>query len=212
MLNDQGSLSRLTPLVLCSCLLLLAGCASVPAASPVAKVILLPDEDGKVGAITIQFGDNVREVKEAYGSVATAPVGAGLAETRIMKQSEVLAVYANVLAAQPSKPVSYVLYFGTGSKKLTDDSLAKIPEVMEKIKRRTPTEILIIGHTDTTGTDGINQQLSQVRALAVEQLLKPGAGSANPISIKWHGSHDPLIATPPNVKEPKNRRVEILIL
>ena len=75
-----------------------------------------------------------------------------------------------------------------------------------------PTEISIIGHTDTKGSDDINKNLSQKRALAVEKILKDYMPSLDRVDVQSFGSKDQLVPTPPNVNEPRNRRVEILVL
>jgi outer membrane protein OmpA-like peptidoglycan-associated protein len=46
----------------------------------------------------------------------------------------------------------------------------------------------------------------------VEKLLKDRMTMPEPMSVKWFGSKDLLVPTPPNVNEPRNRRVEILVL
>jgi outer membrane protein OmpA-like peptidoglycan-associated protein len=184
---------------------LLAGCAGT-------TVILMPDEDGKVGVVIVTTKDGARVIDQAYHKVTAGTGPAGLSQVTPLKESEVGKDYANLLRAQPAKPSSFMLYFFSGSSALTKESLAKIPQIIEKIKEQSPTEINVIGHTDTTGTHDGNQKLSLERAKVMEKLLKEKTSSANEINVKFFGSKDLLIATPPNVNEPRNRRVEILIL
>jgi outer membrane protein OmpA-like peptidoglycan-associated protein len=197
------------PLIVAACgliILLFSGCVGST------SVILMPDENGKVGAVTVKTDGDFRVIDKAYNSVTTTALGSKIAQTQALTESNVSTEYANVLKAQPTKAVSFVLYFLVGSTELTDKSQASISTVIAKINERSPTEINVIGHTDTTGLDESNIQLSLKRAKAVEKILKESMTSHNPISIKWFGWHDPMIATPPNVNEPRNRRVEILIL
>ena len=186
--------------------LCLSGCQSAT------SVILMPDESGKVGAITVKTPGDVRLINKAYNSVTTKQGASSLSETQALSEAQVDQEYAALLKAQPAKPSSIILYFVSGSTNLVKESLAIIPQVIDQIKAQMPTEISIIGHTDTTGTDNINDKLSFERAKAVEKILKDSMPTLNIVSIQSFGSKDLLVPTPPNVDEPRNRRVEILIL
>jgi len=175
-------------------------------------VILMPDENGKVGAITIKTPDDSRVIDQAYHAVTAKEGAARLSETRTLSEAQVNQEYTDVLKAQPIKPSSFILYFVSGSATLTEESQAIIPRVADSIKKRAPTEVSIIGHTDTTGTEEINNKLSLERAKTVEKILKDGIPSLEDVSVKSFGSKDLLIPTPPNVDEPRNRRVEVVIL
>ena len=189
----------------CAFIFLLAGCSAT-------SVILMPDEDGKVGAVTVRTQEESKVIDKAYHSVTTKSMGSRLSAPAALSETQVNNEYANLLKAQPTHAVSFLVYFVNRSSQLTPASLAMIPQVIAKISERSPTEISVIGHADTTGSDKLNQRLSLDRAKAVELLLKGSMVGPNPISVKWFGSHDLLIATPPNVSEPRNRRVEIYIL
>jgi outer membrane protein OmpA-like peptidoglycan-associated protein len=186
--------------------LCLSGCQSVT------TLILMPDESGKVGAITVKTPSDIRLINEAYNSVTTKQGTSRLSETQALSEAQVIQEYAALLKAQPAKPTSIILYFVTGSTNLAKESLAIIPQVIDQIKAQMPTEISLIGHTDTTGTDNINDKLSLERAKTVEKILKDSMPTLNIVSIQSFGSKDLLVPTPPNVDEPRNRRVEILIL
>lgn len=186
--------------------LYLSGCQSVT------TLILMPDESGKVGAITVKTPSDIRLINEAYNSVTTKQGTSRLSETQALSEAQVIEEYAALLKAQPAKPTSIILYFVTGSTNLAKESLAIIPQVIEQIKAQMPTEISLIGHTDTTGTDNINDKLSLERAKTVEKILKDNIPTLNIVSMQSFGSKDLLVLTPPNVDEPRNRRVEILIL
>jgi outer membrane protein OmpA-like peptidoglycan-associated protein len=186
--------------------LCLSGCQSAT------TLILMPDESGKVGAITVKTPGDVRLINKAYNSVTTKEGTSGLSETLAFSEAQVIQEYAALLKAQPAKPSSIILYFISGSTNLAKESLAIIPQVIDQIKAQMPTEISLIGHTDTTGTDNINDKLSLERAKTVEKILKDNIPTLNIVSMQSFGSKDLLIPTPPNVDEPRNRRVEILIL
>ncbi len=73
------------------------------------------------------------------------------------------------------------------------------------------TRIEVNGYTDLSGTAAYNQKLSVCRAQSVEaELVKDGV-AASEISIHGYGESGPLVPTAKGVREPQNRRVEIIL-
>lgn len=186
--------------------LCLSGCMSGT------TLILMPDENGKVGAITVRTAGDVRVIDKAYYAVTAKDGTSQLSEIQSLSEAQVYQEYADLLKAQPGKPSSFILYFITGSAELVKDSRAIIPQIIEWIKAKMPTEITIIGHTDTTGSDNVNNRLSLRRARAMEKILKDSLPSLDAVSVQSFGAKDLLVPTPPNVDEQRNRRVEIVVL
>jgi OOP family OmpA-OmpF porin len=71
--------------------------------------------------------------------------------------------------------------------------------------------VTVIGHTDTTGTDDYNMRLSDRRAAAVRDALIAQGVYAKMIKLKAMGEKDLAVPTADGVREPKNRRAQILI-
>lgn len=176
------------------------------------SLILMPDASGKVGAIVVKTKDDSRLIDKGYGSVTARAGTSHLTETRILSEADVKRDYAELLDAEPSSPISFTLYFMTGSSDLVEKSRASLPQIVERIKQQMPTEIRVIGHTDTTGTDEINDKLALKRAQDVVKLLTDRIPDLHVLAVQSFGSKELLVPTPPNVDEPRNRRVEILIL
>ena len=81
----------------------------------------------------------------------------------------------------------------------------------EAANRARAVRIQVIGHTDTSGSPTYNQRLSIRRAEAVRQALIARGTPANMISIEGVGENQLMVPTGPNVREPSNRRAQILI-
>jgi outer membrane protein OmpA-like peptidoglycan-associated protein len=80
---------------------------------------------------------------------------------------------------------------------------------VDEIARRPAPEIVVIGHTDRVGAVPYNDALSLRRAERVrDELVKVGI-TADRISVAGRGEREPLVPTPDEVAEPRNRRVEI---
>lgn len=71
--------------------------------------------------------------------------------------------------------------------------------------------VTIIGHTDSTGSDAINNPLSLNRAASVRDYLTSRGVALNRIAIDGRGSREPLVANDTDANKAKNRRVEIFV-
>jgi len=73
------------------------------------------------------------------------------------------------------------------------------------------TSVTIVGHTDNTGSDAINNPLSTERASRTRDYLSSRGVAANRFMIEGRGSHEPLVANTSEANRAKNRRVEIYV-
>ena len=71
--------------------------------------------------------------------------------------------------------------------------------------------VTIIGHTDSTGTDAVNNPLSLNRAASVRDYLATRGVASSRIAIEGRGSREPLVANDTAANKAKNRRVEIFV-
>jgi len=71
--------------------------------------------------------------------------------------------------------------------------------------------VTVVGHTDSTGSDQINDPLSRERALAVRDYLGARGVSSSRISVAGRGSHEPVANNDTEQGRAANRRVEIFL-
>lgn len=71
--------------------------------------------------------------------------------------------------------------------------------------------VTIIGHTDSTGSDAVNNPLSLNRAASVRDYLSTRSVAISRIAIDGRGSREPLVANDSVANKAKNRRVEIFV-
>lgn len=91
-------------------------------------------------------------------------------------------------------------------------SYSELNELVSYLKKNELVEIEISGHTDNTGTDQYNLQLSESRAKAVaDYIIKKGIEVAR-ISYKGYGNTKPIASNETEQGKSKNRRVEFKIL
>jgi len=112
-------------------------------------------------------------------------------------------------AVQPAR--SYLVFFDWDKATLTARARQIIKEAADASTHVQVTRIDVNGHTDTSGTPQYNKALSIRRARAVKaELIRDGV-PANVITTQGFGDTDLLVATGPGVREPQNRRVEIVL-
>lgn len=116
-----------------------------------------------------------------------------------------------VAAPAPAPSRSYLVFFDWDKATLTDRARQIIREAAENSTRVQYTRIEVNGYTDTSGTPQYNQGLSVRRARAVAAELVRNGVPQNAISIQGFGETNLLVPTGPGVREPQNRRVEIII-
>ncbi len=106
---------------------------------------------------------------------------------------------------------SYLVFFDWDKADLTDRARQIVSEAAANSTKVQYTQIEVNGYTDTSGTPKYNQGLSIRRAKTVAaELVKDGVPSSA-ISIQGFGETHLLVPTGPGVREPQNRRVEIII-
>ena len=114
-------------------------------------------------------------------------------------------------APAPAPARSYLVFFDWDKATLTDRARQIVKEAADNSTRVQYTRIEVNGYTDTSGTHQYNQGLSVRRARAVQaELIKDGVPQAA-ITIQGFGDTQLLVQTGPGVREPQNRRVEIVI-
>jgi len=185
--------------------LVLAGCAT-PSQD---LVVLLPDKEGKVGTVVVQGQKGKTVLNTAYASARTTPEGG--VQRGTASQSEVKDVFGSALAAQPPRPISFTLYFESGSDEFTEQSKQEVKRLLAEMARRQAPDITVIGHTDQVGPDPSNDALSLQRAERVKSILAGMGVTAERILTAGRGRREPLIPAAHGFSEPRNRRVEISV-
>ncbi|MCG8633503.1 MAG: OmpA family protein [Desulfobacterales bacterium] len=173
-------------------------------------VILLPGDDGRTGKVLVENQKSSTLLDKPYTYTEATSKTAGFV-VRKADPDEIKAAYARLFEAEPPKPVHFILYFKTDSVKLTPESMALLPKISRSAKEREPSEISIIGHTDTRGTPEYNVKLSLERAKEVAKILTRYDTGLKQVYIQGFGEYDLLEPTPDNTPEARNRRVEIMI-
>jgi hypothetical protein len=104
-----------------------------------------------------------------------------------------------------------MVFFDWDRSNLSQQAQQTIGQAAQAFKTRGAARITATGHTDTSGPESYNMALSLRRANAVKNELVRDGVPADAISVVGRGEANPLVATGDGVREPQNRRVEIVM-
>jgi len=104
------------------------------------------------------------------------------------------------------------ILFATNKADLSEAAKASLLKFSSVLKQNTDMDVSIYGHTDSTGSDKINNPLSLNRAMAVQQYLA-GCGVADRQikSVLGKGSTEPVASNETKEGRAQNRRVEVYL-
>jgi outer membrane protein OmpA-like peptidoglycan-associated protein len=186
---------------------------AAPPPSPLQDVVtLLPDPETKaighalvsspVGG-SVELTNDRAATRVAIGEPPKAPV--------TISEAEVLQLFGDALAARPPAPRQFLLYFVSGSSRLTPESEALLTNILAFVTNRPAPDVTVIGHTDTVGTAQANIELGRSRATLIRDRLIGVGLDDRLVSVASHGEADLLVPTPDKTDEVKNRRVEVSV-
>jgi outer membrane protein OmpA-like peptidoglycan-associated protein len=206
-------LSRLLVVSLLSTSLIFSGCKSWSSALKGGTI-------GTLAGAVVGAGAGKLLGNTAVGAIAGAAVG-GTVGTLIGKKmdkqkAELEAQLGNNAAVERIGEGIKVTFesgilFQTGKADLSESSKIALTKFAATLKEYVDTNIMIYGHTDNTGSDNINQPLSENRANAVKAYLIAQGVSSSRITTKGLGSTSPVASNDTDAGRTQNRRVEVAI-
>ena len=173
-------------------------------------VVLLPDAGGTVGRANVSNSSGTADLAAERDSTTVSTNQPPGAVTQ-MSEAEVRRLFEAALSALPPPPQRFTLFYRFGTDELTDDSRALVPDILQAVKTRPVPDVVVVGHTDTTGTTASNFELGLKRATSVRNLLVEAGLDASVVEVLSLGEQELLIPTADEVAEPRNRRVDIAV-
>ena len=183
-------------------------CVVLGACASGGTVVLLPEKDGRQTAVSVKQGDKEVVLDQPFAAARTNAQGP---RAYVATQQDVNAQFGPALAAQPARATKFTLYFVEGKDEFTEQSQQDVYRILTEIAQRPVPDVLVIGHTDTVGSDQANDVLGQQRADIVRSALIRLGVPSDDIRALSRGKRSLAVPTASGVAEPLNRRVEIIV-
>src|SRR5579864_4985068 len=126
-----------------------------------------------------------------------------------------IATDARAQGKSPGEPEQFVLYFDFGSAKLSSVARPVVNDAADAVRRTVDrgnfSHVKVIGYADTVGSTEGQDKLSLRRANAVRDELVRDGIDVSVIKTEGRGKLEPEVLTDDQVKNPRNRRVRIVI-
>jgi outer membrane protein OmpA-like peptidoglycan-associated protein len=151
---------------------------------------------GAIGAVAGNIWSNRMENQKRAMEQATQGTGVQVTQTQ-----------DNRLKLEIPSDIS----FDTGRADIKPDLRPVLDRFAATLVENPATTVTIVGHTDNTGRDAINDPLSTQRAARTRDYLATRGVAASRFVIEGRGSHEPLVPNTSDANRAKNRRVEIFV-
>ena len=149
-----------------------------------------------VGALGGYIWSTQMQKKKADMEQATA--GTGVAVTQTADNQLKLSIPSDIS-------------FDTGRSDIKSNLQPILNQFAQGLNNQPNTEIEIVGHTDSTGSDGINNPLSVNRAASARDYLVSHGVDTRRIRIDGRGSYEPIADNNTDIGRSRNRRIEIYL-
>lgn len=169
-----------------------------------------------VGAVVgNQFGDHGTAVGAIIGAAVGGTAGALIGNKMDQQAEELRADMEGATVERVGEGIQITfdsgLLFEVDKSNLSPAAQRNLIELAEKLNKYEDTEILIEGHTDSSGSDDHNMKLSKERAESVSNFLTGQGVRANRMSTVGYGEAQPIADNTTVDGKSKNRRVEVAI-
>ena len=207
---------RLKALAVASLVLCLSACADDPNHDAYRGAAIGAIAGGLLGHAV--GNENGKYVGAAVGAMAGAGVGVYMDKQRkeLEKQLATEAARKELQITQLKDGslkvgVASDASFDVGSAQLKPQALNTFSKIAGILSTYDQTVIHVVGHTDSTGSDELNQSLSERRAASVASYLSEQGVPANRVRQEGRGKREPIASNKTKEGQRQNRRVDIVI-
>ncbi len=173
--------------------------------------VIIEDPDGKTGSIAVGNEEGAQVIAQPRLASEVKDASTPPNPPEFMSEEDIQKIFGAALAALPKPSVTFTLHFKRGSTAFTEGSMKTFPLVLAAVNARELKDVTVAGHTDRAGAKEKNYILSRSRAQRVKEILVSKGIPPAGVEIEWYGEDYPLIETPDEVAEPRNRRAEVTV-
>jgi outer membrane protein OmpA-like peptidoglycan-associated protein len=197
------------PLLIAATCLILAGCAASTGVSLFPGEVNDQGQQEETGAVVVLDAGNDQDIRVIDQANSQSGIKGKQVSVKSVTPEALNKQYGDLLTTLPRKPKTILLYFKPNSLDLVDPS--KIDEVKREISLREGADVQIVGHTDTTGDEPLNDKVSFDRAEAVKTMLAAQGIDVSIVRTSGRGERELRVPTANDVANDENRRVEIIV-
>lgn len=139
-----------------------------------------------------------KNMEDKQRAMETATAGTGTVVTRTADQQLKLTIPSDIS-------------FDSGSHDIKPGLRPVLDQFAQGLAQQPAMEVRIVGHTDNTGSDAVNNPLSVNRAQSARDYLVGRGVSASRISIDGRGEREPIADNATEAGRARNRRIEIFL-
>jgi outer membrane protein OmpA-like peptidoglycan-associated protein len=139
-----------------------------------------------------------RQMEQKKQAMEQATVGTGVAVTQTADNQLKLNIPSDIS-------------FDTNRADIKPNLRPVLDQFAQGLSQQPNTEVRIVGHTDSTGSDAINDPLSLRRAEAAREYLAARGVNPAQVLVAGRGSHEPVADNNSDTGRSRNRRVEIFL-
>jgi len=212
------SLRQLSIVSACAAALLLGACADMTQEQ---KGTATGAGAGAVGGALIgaAFGNRNTAAAGAIIGAAAGAIGGNIWSKRMEEKQRALEQQTQGTGVEVSRTADNQLKvnvpsdisFDSGKASIKPELRSVLDSFANGLKDDASTRVRIVGHTDNTGSDAINNPLSEERAVSVRNYLEDRGISGSRIETAGRGDHEPIADNNTEAGRAKNRRVEIFL-
>ncbi len=208
--------TKLRSIILFILILAIAGCAQTQQAArtKTGQGAAIGAAAGALAGAVIGHQSGNRRTGAVIGGLAGAAIGGGIGYKLDQQAKELQQIKDAEVRREEDRLVvtmSEAILFDLNSTALKSGAKQQLEKMAEVMVRYPENDILVTGHTDNTGSEKYNQDLSERRAKAVKNYLVLKGISARRITSMGFGETMPVASNATPEGRQKNRRVEIEI-
>ncbi len=177
--------------------------AAIGAGAGAAVGAIIGKATGKTGTGAI--------VGAAVGGTAGAIIGRQMDKQAEELEAELEGVEVERVGEGIQITFDSAILFEVNSYTLSEDSKSNLKRLATSLQEYDNTELIIAGHTDSSGPEDYNQKLSEQRAESAASMLAREGVAISRLSIVGHGESEPVASNETTLGRQQNRRVEVAI-
>lgn len=181
------------------------------ACAPKNYVVVLENPSGGPSEVTVTTNNGSQVLAEAGTATTINKASSAPSRPWSFGLDNLKEVFERAIGARPPKSSHFTIYFEFGGTKVAAESAATVQAMVADARHRPAPDATVDGYADTVASDDRNLGLALLRAWKIRDVLVGAGVDLTRIEVTTYGESKLAVETPDNVKELRNRRVEVTL-